>query len=150
MRTLLAACTALLLACQAPAPEQATTPAEADSSTTAAADNSRTALDWAGTYHGTVPCADCQGIDTRITLNADGTYRMETIYLGRSTEAQVTEGSFTWEDDGGRIVLGGVEPGTGRYRVGENVLMHLDRNGERIGGALAERYLLPREAEAGR
>ena len=30
----------------------------------ATGDNSMTALDWAGTYKGTVPCADCEGIET--------------------------------------------------------------------------------------
>ncbi|MDE5451088.1 copper resistance protein NlpE N-terminal domain-containing protein, partial [Elizabethkingia meningoseptica] len=30
--------------------------------------NAQNSLDWAGTYEGTVPCADCPGIKTTITL----------------------------------------------------------------------------------
>ena len=33
-----------------------------------AAHNSRNALDWAGTYEGVLPCADCPGIQTRLSL----------------------------------------------------------------------------------
>ncbi|HRD54004.1 MAG TPA: copper resistance protein NlpE N-terminal domain-containing protein [Flavobacteriales bacterium] len=134
-----------LFACNAPAP-----PLEASAPThdsLPAGDNSRNALDWAGTYRGTLPCADCEGIDTRITLSGDGTYRHEAIYLGKSKEPIVTEGAFAWESDGGRITLTGLE-GMHRYRVGEEVLIMLDAEGNAIKGELPERYRLPREAQA--
>src|SRR5690606_27528761 len=46
-----------------------------------AGDNSRNALDWEGVYVGTVPCADCAGIRTRIELDRDGGYSRSLVYL---------------------------------------------------------------------
>lgn len=135
-----------LLACNAPTPPPAASAPVRDS--LPAGDNSRNALDWAGTYRGTLPCADCEGIDTRITLNGDGTYRHEALYVGKSKEPIVTEGAFAWESDGGRITLTGLE-GMHRYRVGEEVLIMLDAEGNAITGELADRYRLPREAKGG-
>ncbi len=106
------------------------------------ADNSRTSLDWAGTYTGTVPCADCEGIATTISLERTGTYRAESRYLGKNDEIFTKKGLFTWEDDGGRIVLEGMDGGSARYRVAEGRLFQLDNAGERITGALADRYIL--------
>jgi uncharacterized lipoprotein NlpE involved in copper resistance len=40
--------------------------------------NSRNSLDWAGTYEGVLPYADCPGTKTRLTLNYDGSYRLVT------------------------------------------------------------------------
>ena len=33
-----------------------------------------TSLDYQGTYAGTLPAADCPGIETRLTLKKDGTF----------------------------------------------------------------------------
>ena len=45
-------------------------------------DNSQNSLDWEGTYRGILPCADCEGIETKITLSANGTYEYKASYLG--------------------------------------------------------------------
>ena len=34
----------------------------------------RDSLDWAGSYEGVLPCADCPGIRTRVTLSDNGRY----------------------------------------------------------------------------
>tara|TARA_R100001143_G_scaffold63604_1_gene73779 strand:- start:39474 stop:40160 length:687 start_codon:yes stop_codon:yes gene_type:complete len=106
--------------------------------------NSMISLDWAGTYHGVVPCADCEGVETKISLSDDQSYQIERIYLGRSDQVFLNEGTFTWSDDGSRIELNNVDPShaPGTYQVGENRLFQLDMNGNRIDGDLAERYVL--------
>lgn len=135
---LLPAIALLFAACgeqQAPAPEAAVenpTPA----------DNSRTSLDWAGTYSGTVPCADCEGIATRLTINDDGTYEMQTQYLAKSDELFVAEGSFEWQEDGNHIVLIALEGAPMIYQVGENHLRQRDMEGKPITGDLADNYVL--------
>ncbi|MCW5899835.1 MAG: copper resistance protein NlpE N-terminal domain-containing protein [Flavobacteriales bacterium] len=129
---------AILAACggqQAPAPE----PAPEDPTP---ADNSRTSLDWAGTYSGTVPCADCEGIATRLTIHSDGTYVLQTQYLGKSDELFVKEGAFDWKEDGNHIVLQGIENGPSIYQVGENHLRQRDMSGNPITGELADNYVL--------
>lgn len=121
--------------------------ADATASTDAApaadpAHNSRNSLDWAGTYRGVLPCADCEGIETVITLTEDGSFREHTRYLGKNegqTEAS-REGSFDWSDDGGRVTLAGDPPHP--YRVGENRLTRLALDGSATTGALAESYVL--------
>jgi heat shock protein HslJ len=106
------------------------------------AHNSRTSLDWAGTYQGVLPCADCEGIDTRLTLASDGTYQIRTRYLGKSDTVFWASGSFAWNEAGAIVTLAGQEEGASRYQVVENALIQLDRDGGRIEGALAERYRL--------
>jgi hypothetical protein len=52
-----------------------------------------------GTYMGTLPCADCPGLQTQITFNSDGTFHMEETYLERSESPIITEGTWTVEGD---------------------------------------------------
>ena len=69
--------------------------------------NSRNSLDWAGTYRGVVPCADCPGIATTLTINLDQSYVLQTRYLGKEDAGKRYHGSFTWSTDGGIIALAG-------------------------------------------
>jgi heat shock protein HslJ len=110
----------------------------------ATVDNSRTSVDWQGTYTGTVPCADCQGILTQITLKSDNTFSMQMEYLGKGNQAITFEGAFQWDDAGGIITLSGLEENSmpSSYLVGENKLIQLDMEGNRITGDLASMYEL--------
>lgn len=105
-------------------------------------DNSRTSLDWDGSYFGVLPCADCEGIETLITLGKDSSYRMVTKYLGKSEFENVYKGAFEWDASGNKIKLLGIESAPALYQVGENRLFHLDNEGNRITGELAEKYIL--------
>ncbi|GHV35943.1 lipoprotein [Bacteroidia bacterium] len=107
-----------------------------------AAHNSRNSLDWQGTYTGTTPCADCEGIKTSLTLNED-TYVLETTYLGKSKVTFKEEGQFVWNDEGGIITLNNEKNGfKSQYRVGENRLIQLDMEGNKIDGEFADMYIL--------
>lgn len=103
---------------------------------------SQNSLDWNGVYQGVVPCADCEGIETRITLKSDGTFQRSLKYLGKDPNAFFDQGSFTWDASGSKITLTGENGESQMYQVGENVLFHLDREGNRIAGDLAENYKL--------
>jgi heat shock protein HslJ len=105
-------------------------------------DNSRTSLDWPGVYAGTVPCADCEGIRTRVELRADGTFARSLTYLGENERPLTDTGTFEWDAAGARITIGAAARESQQYQVGENVLFHLDRNGQRITGDLAAAYRL--------
>lgn len=59
---------------------------------------------FAGTFSGTLPCTDCPGIDTTITLNADGTYVAKETRQGQS-EATDGDGTWTAEENGLRLRL---------------------------------------------
>lgn len=110
------------------------------------ADNSKTSLDWAGTYKGTVPCADCEGIETTISIGTDSSYTLTLSYLGKKEAAVVEKkGTFSWNDAGSIILLSGISDGPSQYLVGENKLIQLDLAGNRITGELAARYELVKQ-----
>jgi copper homeostasis protein (lipoprotein) len=60
---------------------------------------------FAGTFTGTMPCADCPGIDTKLVLNADGTYKLHESYRDKPDGDFDSEGTWTAEEDGRRIRL---------------------------------------------
>ena len=106
-------------------------------------DNSQNALDWAGSYKGVIPCADCEGIETEIVLNQDLTYVKKTKYLGKGDGKIFEEnGSFVWDKSGGSISLKTSTGGPSHYKVGENQLIQLDMQGKPITGDLADKYVL--------
>eukprot|EP01133_Synstelium_polycarpum_P010467 gene10467-12187_t len=72
-------------------------------------------LDWDGTYKGTVPCADCPGIETIITLNKDQSYSMETKYLEKGKKVSVENGTFNWDKTGSKITLEGLKDAPNAY-----------------------------------
>lgn len=102
--------------------------------------NSRNSVDWAGSYEGTIPCADCPGIKTHIILNEDGTFKISSEYLEREN-VFTDEGTFTWIKSGSNVVLKGKETNQ-ELKVGENRLFYLDSEGNLITGTLADNYIL--------
>ena len=108
-------------------------------------DNSYNALDWEGTYVGIVPCADCEGIEKTIGLNKENTYTLSSKYLGKKADPIKTTGTFTWNKQGTKISLSGIENGPSQILVGENKLFLLDMSGNRITGNLAEKYILNKQ-----
>jgi copper homeostasis protein (lipoprotein) len=59
---------------------------------------------FAGTFSGTLPCADCAGIDTKITLKPDGSYTLHEAYQGKKNSFD-GDGTWTAEENGQRIRL---------------------------------------------
>jgi heat shock protein HslJ len=108
------------------------------------ADNSQDTPKWTGVYAGVLPCASCPGIQTTITLNNDSTYCMETVYMEEDNEPIVKEGSFTMNNEGNIVTLSGFAEGEGsnKYMVGENNLIQLTLEGNRVEGELADKYVL--------
>lgn len=126
--------------------EDATTDTTAAPVSTITGDNSMNSLDWAGVYKGTVPCADCEGIETTITIANDSSYVLSLNYLGKKGAAPIEKkGTFSWNAAGNTITLNGITDGANQYLVGENRLIQLDLNGERINGDLAKKYELGKQ-----
>lgn len=67
------------------------------------AHTSKNSLDWAGTYETVLPCADCEGIKSKLTLESDDSFLFEEEYLGKDTTIFVTKGTYEWEDNGNYI-----------------------------------------------
>ncbi len=104
--------------------------------------NSSNSLDIDGTYKGVLPCADCEGIETEIFLNKDMTYVKRTKYLGKDSKVFEEKGRYTWNEAGNTIKLDGIKDAPDRYFVGENHLIQLDLNGNKITGNLGDKYVL--------
>jgi len=113
-------------------------------STTDDGHSANIALDWNGTYVGILPCADCEGIETEVTLNHDGSYSVSQTYLGKENGHFESQGQLSWNEKGSIITLEN-ETGANQYFVGENILFKLDMNGERVSGDLAEHYQLRKQ-----
>ena len=110
--------------------------------------NAMSSLDYQGTYVGSLPCADCEAIETKIILT-DDSFIKEMVYKGKSKEVYKESGSIEWNKEGNTITLVGASP-SNLYFVGENVLFHLDSNGKRIEGSLAPYYELKKELKSDR
>ncbi|MEJ2763413.1 copper resistance protein NlpE [Photobacterium sp. MCCC 1A19761] len=107
--------------------------------------NAQNALDWNGTYQGTLPCADCDGIEVTLTLNMDGTYSLIENYLGKENGAFSSNGNFNWNAAGNTISVPTEDGAFAQYFVAENQLFRLDQQGQRITGDLAEKYILSKQ-----
>ena len=107
---------------------------------------SEMSLDWIGVYLGTMPCADCDGIETMIELKDGNYYISHYKYLGKPGDNNefTNEGPFTWNDDGNSISLQAEGEPT-QYKVGENHIILLNSDGEVNTGELAEMYVLKKK-----
>ncbi|GEC78504.1 copper resistance protein NlpE [Flavobacterium aquatile] len=115
-------------------------------STIAVGDNSQNSLDWNGTYKGTIPCADCEGIAMEITLNKDLTFTSKSVYLGKEKNEFNENGAFSWNKEGSGITTISQNKTTAMYKVGENKLIRLNSEGkENSDSKMADMYVLNKE-----
>ncbi|MBS3805205.1 MAG: META domain-containing protein [Oleiphilaceae bacterium] len=98
------------------------------------------------TFSGTLPCADCPGIDLHLNLLADGVYLLRKTYQDRDGGPFFDIGRYLRSSDGREIILYGGREAPKRFeRVGPDELRLLDRDGQRIESEL--NYSLLREPE---
>ncbi|WP_438958047.1 copper resistance protein NlpE N-terminal domain-containing protein [Porticoccus sp.] len=107
--------------------------------------NSSNSLTWEGSYSGVLPCADCPGIDTNLVLHRDNTFSLTTRYLGEDDKLFESSGTFRWNEAGTGIRLQGLPDNSIHYQIGENQLIQLDKQGQRITGDLADQYVLKKK-----
>ena len=105
--------------------------------------NAQNSLDVNGVYSGTLPSASGGGMNVVITLS-DGTYKKSVTYAKEPDKTFDTSGKYTWDNNGSIITLEGEEV-PNKYFVGENTLTHLDINGNKITGELADKYVLKKK-----
>lgn len=109
---------------------------------------SKNSLDWSGIYSGVLPCADCEGIETELIINEDGTYKLTTSYMGvKDSMSETIEGKFVWQEDGNSIKLEGIAEGSRSpfFKIEENSVRYLDMEGNKIEGELENFYVLAKE-----
>lgn len=116
---------------------------------TAKADNTRNDAETKITvdqYAGELPCADCEAIETELSLTTDKKYMLHTIYRGRKAKGA---GSNEFSEEGiwmlhgmDTIHLQGRKDAPSVYIRTDSSLIQLDMKGQRITGKLANRYEL--------
>lgn len=92
-------------------------------------------------YKGTLPCADCAGIETRLTINKNKRYLYQTRYLG--TEQTFTStGNYTIKEG----ILTIQENNRPLYfLMGKEAAVLLDNDKKPVEGVLAPYYRLKKE-----
>lgn len=125
-----------------------TLPSPVDTTSVEMTHSAQNSLDYLGRYQGILPCADCPGIETTIELTEDFSYVMTRTFLERNVKPFTETGTFKWNEQGDGIVLSGSADEPVKYFVGENYLIQLDRDGNRIEGKLSDKYVLKKLTEA--
>ena len=103
-----------------------------------------------GTYDGIMPCADCDGIATSLSLNADGTYDLTTIYQNSINDVAKDELTYTnsgvYESNGDMVKV--ITPSSGDvlvFKVLDNKsLLRVAEDGTEPMPELYDNYILKR------
>ena len=102
---------------------------------------SEMALDYHGVYEGTLPCADCEGIKTKLAINDDNTFVLNSEYLGEENATFEDKGTYFIEN--GEILVTQEEDGEQKYyKLQEGSLAQLDANKKPVEGEMAPFYVL--------
>ena len=97
-------------------------------------------------YAGVLPCADCVGIETEISLKSDNTYLVHTIYNSRKSKGpgsnEISE-TGTWMLHGADTIhLAERKNAPSMFIRTDSSLIQLDMKGKKITGKLADKYIL--------
>lgn len=100
----------------------------------------------AGTYEGKFPAADCPGIKTTVTINADSTYQMQQDYIDRKDGHDEASGVLQVLD--GKVLML-VRPSSGEHTFfkvkGEGSIILTDSLGNEPEGEIAKLYVLTKK-----
>lgn len=83
-------------------------------------------------WRGILPCADCEGIETSLFLEKDGTWVMNERYRGVRDEPSSFASYGTWARTADKLVLTDSKGEKSYYRVKGEALEMLDREGNPI------------------
>ncbi|MFP8965400.1 copper resistance protein NlpE N-terminal domain-containing protein [Pokkaliibacter sp. CJK22405] len=91
-------------------------------------------------FSGTLPCADCEGIEVNLSLLASHSYVKKTTYLGLTPVVKTEIGS--WQFDHYRLHLSSAGDHTAYAMSSDHSIEMLDKDGNPIESALNYRLLL--------
>ncbi len=98
-----------------------------------------TALDYEGTYKGVLPCADCPGIATTLTINKDNTFAYTYTYLNSEDQLHHYTGPYTLKENTLTIQVDGRPI---HFFVGESRVIFMGEQHTPNTGELANHYEL--------
>lgn len=103
-------------------------------------------LDFHGVFYGYLPCNDCNGIKTTLSLKQNNNYLLVTQPARESSREFYEKGKYSWDEEKRTVVLTPRnEPSARQYHIeNEGTLIQLNSDGARMPSELAERYTLRR------
>lgn len=107
-------------------------------------------LEFRGIFYGYLPCGDCDGIKTTLSLKQHSNYLLVTQSAKESTREFYEKGKYTWDDKKQIVVLTPKKGGAkARYfRIKDSAtLLQLDENGAPAADN-SDRYILRRSDAA--
>ena len=96
-------------------------------------------------YTGSLPCADCEGIDVSLQLNKhDSSYIMTSVYKGSRVDSSnnTFKDTGTWNIHGVDTLYLLHGSNSVKYIKTDTALIQLDGSGNRISGPLADKFIL--------
>jgi uncharacterized lipoprotein NlpE involved in copper resistance len=81
-------------------------------------------------YSDTLPCASCEGIYTELAILDDSSYFLSEAYLGEQSQSFGSFGRYSREGD--VLTLGAADDSARKFRILEDRLMLLDKDGSEI------------------
>lgn len=97
---------------------------------------------YTGTYKGTIPAADCPGIDVTLTVNKDNTFQSKFVYQERNVTFE-DQGLYTVNDS--ILTMIGENADTTFYKATGKSLIILDQNQQEIPDDLGKLYILNKQ-----
>lgn len=132
----LVVCSVLLISCKIQTESTTTYPTPNLDSAYA----SQNKFDWTGDYEGLLPCANCIGIKTEITLNANQTYTLKETYLDHSSKVYNSKGYFYFDTTQPDIITFDKAANERKFFVGDNYIESRNLDGSEITSILKVHY----------
>jgi uncharacterized lipoprotein NlpE involved in copper resistance len=103
-------------------------------------------LEFHGVFYGFLPCKDCNGIKTTLSLKQKNNYLLVTQPARESSREYYEKGKYSWNDENHTVVLTPHKESTTRQYHIENgeTLIQLNSDGTRITDDQADNYILRR------
>lgn len=136
-------CTVILVGCTNSKKANNSEGTNAETAQVADMHNAETSLDYFGEYKGTIPAADCPGIEVTLIFNKDHTYSQKYVYIDRE-DAEFNE-TGTFKVEGNILTTTPKEGEKSYYKVEEGRIVMLDADKQPVTGALADLYVLKQE-----
>lgn len=134
---------ALTVSCSGRKNEQNATGQTGENDTQLTSTANDTANGCQGTYKGTIPAADCPGINITLTLGNDGTFDETYEYIERETFTE----TGTYRVEGNILTTVSATNDTTYYKTAGDTLKMLDRDLNPSGGETAGIYILLKQQQ---
>lgn len=95
-----------------------------------------------GIYQGTIPAADCPGIDVTLEINKDNTFQSKFVYQERNITFE-DQGLYTINDS--ILTTIGENADTVYYKITDNSLKMLDQYKNEIPDEIGKLYILKKQ-----